>query len=109
MTVNGANGSNGHQERVTVGIVGGGVGGLALARMLEMAGVSYILFEANELVPRVGASVGILPPGMRILDQIRALDDVEKWKVPHDRWEHRDGTTGKLYRTSKALRALTEL
>lgn len=52
-------------------IVGGSVAGLSLANMLERFDIDYVLLEAYPaLAPQVGASIGLLPNGLRILDQI---------------------------------------
>ncbi|PNY26271.1 Monooxygenase FAD-binding protein, partial [Tolypocladium capitatum] len=93
------------REHVTVGIVGGGVAGLALAKMLEMLGVSYTLYESyHEIAPRAGASLGLMPNGLRILDQLGLSDQVEAFSVDHDHWEHRDGVSGTLYKHTTAMR-----
>lgn len=89
------------QKHVTVGIVGGGVAGLTLARMLEMANVSYILYEAYpEITPNSGASLGLMPN-----DQLGVIDQIEAFSVTHDRWEHRDADSGTVHTTSTAMRA----
>ncbi|TLD08105.1 hypothetical protein PspLS_12128 [Pyricularia sp. CBS 133598] len=52
-------------------IVGGGIGGLALANMLQEFDMEYVVLEAyTEIAPAVGASIGLFPNGLRILDQI---------------------------------------
>ncbi|KAF7557539.1 hypothetical protein G7Z17_g531 [Cylindrodendrum hubeiense] len=52
-------------------IVGGSVAGLSLANMLEKSNIDYILLEGYpEIAPQVGASIGLLPNGLRILDQL---------------------------------------
>lgn len=52
-------------------IVGGSVAGLSLANMLERFNIEYILLEGYpEIAPQVGASIGLLPNGLRILDQL---------------------------------------
>ncbi|KAG7054522.1 hypothetical protein JMJ77_0007002 [Colletotrichum scovillei] len=52
-------------------IVGGSVAGLALANMLEKFDIDYVVLEAYpEIAPQVGASIGLLPNGLRILDQL---------------------------------------
>ncbi|KAH8885604.1 FAD/NAD(P)-binding domain-containing protein [Thozetella sp. PMI_491] len=54
-----------------IAIVGGSIAGLSLANMLEKFGLDYILLEAYpEIAPQVGASIGMMPNGLRILDQI---------------------------------------
>ncbi|KAF9871350.1 FAD binding domain protein [Colletotrichum karsti] len=63
----------------TVLIAGGGIAGLTLANMLEKVGVSYLILEGyHEMAPQVGASIGILPNGSRILDQIGLYDKIRK-------------------------------
>ncbi|GME23337.1 Monooxygenase FAD-binding protein [Neofusicoccum parvum] len=97
------------QEHVTVGIVGGGIAGLTLANILEQSGISYILWEArDEIAPPEGASLGLMPNGLRILDQLGLIDELEEYAVPHDCWEYRDGE-GTLFNTLTAMRSYPEL
>ena len=94
------------QKHVTVGIVGGGIAGLTLANYLEQAGIPYLLWEKGaEIVPAVGASVGMMPNGLRVLDQLGIIDELEKYRIEHDRWEHRDGDDGTLYTATTAMRS----
>ncbi|KAK1634068.1 hypothetical protein BDP81DRAFT_408529 [Colletotrichum phormii] len=54
-----------------IAIVGGSVAALALANMLEKFNIDYVVLEAYpEIAPQVGASIGLLPDGLRILDQL---------------------------------------
>ncbi|KAE8138527.1 hypothetical protein BDV38DRAFT_281836 [Aspergillus pseudotamarii] len=95
-----------YKDSVSVAIIGGGIAGMTLANILEQAGISYILWEAyHQVAPPAGASVGLMPNGLRVLDQIGILDEVEHYMVPHVDWEHRDGD-GTLYCTQSALRLL---
>ncbi|KAK2774510.1 FAD binding domain protein [Colletotrichum kahawae] len=56
-------------------IVGGSVAGLALANMLEKFDIDYVVLEAYpDIAPQVGASIGLLPNGLRILDQLGCYD-----------------------------------
>ncbi|KAF5003673.1 hypothetical protein FDECE_9783 [Fusarium decemcellulare] len=58
-------------------IVGGGVAGLTLALMLEKFDIDYILLEARkEFAPQVGASIGMMPNGLLILDQLGCYEDI---------------------------------
>ncbi|ETS84422.1 hypothetical protein PFICI_02447 [Pestalotiopsis fici W106-1] len=58
-------------------IVGGGVAGLTLANMLEKLDINYIILESHsEIAPAVGASIGLFPNGLRILDQIGCYERV---------------------------------
>lgn len=58
-------------------IVGGSVAGLSLANMLEQLNIDYTLLEAYpEIAPQVGASIGLLPNGFRILDQLGCYEPI---------------------------------
>lgn len=58
-------------------IAGGGLAGLTLANALERAGIDYLLLEARAVIdPAVGASMGIMANGTRILDQLSCYDDI---------------------------------
>jgi len=58
-------------------IVGGGVGGLALALTLAKAGIDYVLLEAHpEIAPNAGASIAVSVGGSRTLDQVGVLEDL---------------------------------
>lgn len=60
-------------------IVGGSVSGLSLANMLEKFNIEYILLEAHpEIAPQLGASIGLLPGGLRILDQLGCYDRIQE-------------------------------
>lgn len=56
-------------------IVGGSIAGLSLALMLERNGIDYLVLEGYpNIAPQVGASIGLLPNGLRILDQLGCCD-----------------------------------
>ncbi|KKK27368.1 hypothetical protein ARAM_002289 [Aspergillus rambellii] len=58
-------------------IIGGSITGLTLANILERYGIEYTLFEKHDNVaPALGASLGILPHGARILSQLGCYDDL---------------------------------
>ncbi|OQD60429.1 hypothetical protein PENPOL_c023G00886 [Penicillium polonicum] len=60
-------------------IAGGSVAGLTLAHCLLKNNIDCIVLEASsEVAPEVGASIGILPNGARILDQLGVFDDVQE-------------------------------
>lgn len=64
-------------------IVGGSIAGLTLAHFLERAGIKYVVLEkGSNPAPQVGASIGILPNGARILDQLQLYDEVESHIEP---------------------------
>ena len=58
-------------------IVGGSVSGLSLANIFEQFGINYVLLEAYpNIAPQLGASIGLLPGGLRILDQLGCYDAI---------------------------------
>ncbi|RYP02256.1 hypothetical protein DL764_005863 [Monosporascus ibericus] len=75
-------------------IVGGSVAGLTLALMLEQNGIDFVVLEAYpEIAPQVGASISILPNGMRTLDQLGCHDSImEKAEDPVDKVYFRSST-----------------
>ncbi|KAL8788616.1 MAG: hypothetical protein Q9195_007211 [Heterodermia aff. obscurata] len=59
-------------------IVGGSIAGLMLAHCLHRAGIDYLVLEArDDIAPQLGASVGIMPNGARILDQLGLFEPIE--------------------------------
>ncbi|KAF5980614.1 hydroxylase [Fusarium bulbicola] len=58
-------------------IAGGSVAGLSVANMLEQLDIDYVVLEAYpQIAPQVGASIGILPNGFRILDQLGCFEPI---------------------------------
>ncbi|KAJ5440513.1 Monooxygenase FAD-binding [Penicillium cf. griseofulvum] len=61
----------------TVIIIGGSVAGLTLANVLERYGIEYILLEKYKVIaPQLGASIGILPYGLQVLDQLGIAEQI---------------------------------
>ncbi|KAJ5645424.1 hypothetical protein N7507_011435 [Penicillium longicatenatum] len=59
-------------------IVGGSVAGLTLAHCLDRAGIDYVILEKRqEIAPQEGASIGIMPNGARILEQLGLYANLE--------------------------------
>ena len=66
-------------EAFKVIIAGGGIAGLTLANMLEKFDIDYILLESySSIAPAVGASIGLFPNGLRILDQLGLYEQIEE-------------------------------
>ncbi|KAH1304729.1 hypothetical protein KXW98_001578 [Aspergillus fumigatus] len=64
-------------------IVGGSIAGLTLAHCLSKAGIDYIVLEKRKhIAPQEGASIGILPHGGRILEQLGLFYLVEEQIEP---------------------------
>ena len=61
----------GEQKPFKVVIVGGSLSGLALANMLQLNGIDFVLLEAYPTIaPQIGASIGFLSQSCRIFDQL---------------------------------------
>ncbi|OGM48097.1 monooxygenase [Aspergillus bombycis] len=65
------------KPKFRVVIVGGSIAGLTLAHCLLKNNIDFVVLEAHsEIAPQVGASIGIIPNGARILDQLGLFDDI---------------------------------
>ncbi|KAL3490080.1 hypothetical protein BJX62DRAFT_226170 [Aspergillus germanicus] len=65
-------------------IVGGSIAGLTLAHCLaKLPNVDFVILEKRaEIAPQEGASVGILPHGGRILDQLGLFEEILRHVEP---------------------------
>lgn len=80
--------------RVVIG--GGSITGLALANMLQLYDIDYVVLEGySNIAPQVGASIGMLPHGNRILDQLGLYQKILELCPPLDSFHFRD-KTGKV-------------
>jgi FAD dependent monooxygenase len=60
-------------------IVGGSIAGLTLAHCLDRAQIDYVILERRaEVAPQEGASLGIMPNGARILQQLGLYSKLEE-------------------------------
>jgi len=67
-------------------ISGGGIAGLTLANALQLGGIDFVLLERrNNIAPQVGASIGILPNGARIIDQLGCYEEILELVEPLDK------------------------
>ena len=58
-----------------VGIVGGGISGLAVGCALELHGVKTIIFERGKDISEYGAGISISPNGLRLLEKLGTKED----------------------------------
>lgn len=71
------------KKKLRVIIVGGSVAGLTLAHGLHHNDIDFVVLEASEeMAPHIGASIVVLPNGLRILDQLGICDDIIKMVDP---------------------------
>lgn len=89
-------------------IAGGSLVGLGLALAFERVGIEYELFEKGEFAPQLGASIGIHPHTIRILEQLGVWEDIEKQVVPLQDRNHYDGN-GHCFEESHVLVDINEM
>lgn len=89
-------------------IAGGSLVGLSLALALEKAGIDWELFEKGDIAPQIGASIGLHPQSLRILDQLGVWEDIEKTIVPLHHRLHFDGA-GKCFEDSYVLKDIEQM
>ncbi|KAJ5680157.1 hypothetical protein N7455_008755 [Penicillium solitum] len=89
-------------------IAGGSLVGLGLALAFERVGIEYELFEKGEFAPQLGASIGIHPHTIRILEQLGVWEDIEKQVVPLQDRNHYDGN-GHCFEESHVLVDINEI
>ncbi|GAA5119123.1 FAD-dependent monooxygenase [Alloalcanivorax gelatiniphagus] len=66
-------------EQLRVAIIGGGIGGVALARALSRRGIDFHLFEQAPAFGEVGAGVQMTPNAVKVLKALgltESLDDI---------------------------------
>ncbi|KAG0230107.1 hypothetical protein BGW41_002605 [Actinomortierella wolfii] len=64
-------------------IVGAGVGGLAVALMMQLAGIEYEILERNTgKEPNKGGGIAVGPPVLRLFEQMGLLEDIEAISMP---------------------------
>ncbi|ESZ95337.1 hypothetical protein SBOR_4271 [Sclerotinia borealis F-4128] len=86
-----------HDEPFRVVIIGGSVAGLVLGNMLQLNGIDFVILEAYpNIAPQVGASIGLLPNGNRILDQLGLFDTILGLAPPVERFNFRNSKGERL-------------
>ncbi|KAJ5371886.1 hypothetical protein N7517_003892 [Penicillium concentricum] len=100
--------SNQDTKPFKVLIAGGSLVGLGLALAFERAGIDYELFEKGDFATQLGASIGIHPHTIRILEQLGVWKDIEKQVVPLKGRNHYDGN-GHCFEESHVLEDINEI
>jgi 2-polyprenyl-6-methoxyphenol hydroxylase-like FAD-dependent oxidoreductase len=66
-----------------IGIVGGGIGGIAAALALHRAGIGAVVYEKAPRLQEVGAGMMLWPNATRVLRELGVLDEVLKRSGPN--------------------------
>ncbi|KAF9333371.1 hypothetical protein BG006_003709 [Podila minutissima] len=69
-------------NRTKVLIVGGGLGGLVLAILLERAGTEYWVLEQSVLVRPIGSVIALSPLVLPLMEQLGLLEEIERLSKP---------------------------
>lgn len=59
-----------------VAIIGGGIGGVALARSLDLLGIDYHVFERAAAFGEIGAGVQVTPNAVKVLEALGLAEDL---------------------------------
>ncbi|MGN6581833.1 MAG: FAD-dependent monooxygenase [Bordetella sp.] len=88
------------QKRLRIGIIGGGIGGVALARSLDAVGIDYRLFEKASAFGEVGAGVQMTPNAVKVLKALGLGENLRRMGFLPEAMVGRNGQTGQeLFRT----------
>ncbi|CAM5481557.1 FAD-dependent monooxygenase [Eoetvoesiella caeni] len=84
------------KQNTRVAVVGGGLGGLAAARLLQKAGINAQVYEQAPSFLKLGAGIHISPNVMKVMRVMGIEKDLEAAGCSPDRWRSRDGVTGEI-------------
>ncbi|KAF9551629.1 hypothetical protein EC957_006522 [Mortierella hygrophila] len=63
-------------------IVGGGLGGLVLAILLQRAGIDYLVLEQSVLIRPIGSVIALSPLVLPLMEQLGLLDEIKLLSKP---------------------------
>ncbi|MEK5444625.1 MULTISPECIES: FAD-dependent monooxygenase [unclassified Fredinandcohnia] len=88
------------KKSLVVGIIGGGIGGVALARALQQRGISFHLFEQATEFREVGAGIQMTPNAVKVLNSLGLENAIQRVGFLPEAMVGRSGETGEeLFRT----------
>jgi 2-polyprenyl-6-methoxyphenol hydroxylase-like FAD-dependent oxidoreductase len=88
------------ERNLRVGIIGGGIGGLALAGTLSKFGMEAHVFERAPAFGEIGAGIQMTPNAVKIMRALDLWDDLNKASFRPQCLVGRDGKTGReMFRT----------
>jgi salicylate hydroxylase len=79
-----------------IAIIGSGLGGLCAAIALRRSGHHCTLYDRSDFVDEVGAGIGIVSNGTRLLEKVWGVDLTDVKPVVIQRLVMRDWKTGKI-------------
>jgi 2-polyprenyl-6-methoxyphenol hydroxylase-like FAD-dependent oxidoreductase len=85
-------------KKISVAIVGAGMGGLAAAATLRRAGIDVAVYEQASRFARIGAGIQMMPNSMKVLRGIGIEDRLRAIAFAPFSHLNRDGYTGEITR-----------
>jgi len=82
------------KKDIEVGIIGGGIGGIALARSLWKQGISFHLFEQAAEFKEVGAGIQMTPNAVKVLNSLGLEQEIQRVGFLPEAMVGRSGETG---------------
>ncbi|WP_319455896.1 MULTISPECIES: FAD-dependent monooxygenase [unclassified Mycobacterium] len=83
--------------RLSVGVIGGGIGGAAAAQFLRRAGVDVTVFEQADEFREVGAGVQVSPNAVRLLERVGIAERLAEFAATPDViWQFHKWRTGEI-------------
>ena len=94
------------RQNLSIGIVGGGIGGLSAALSLLRAGVDVQVYERARTISEVGAGIAVSPNASRILHRLGLAQALESMAVKPLAWHDRRWDDGRTLLRSPAAGAM---
>jgi salicylate hydroxylase/6-hydroxynicotinate 3-monooxygenase len=85
-------------SQLSIGIVGAGMGGLAVAATLRRAGITVQVYEQAPRFARIGAGIQMMPNSMKVLRGIGVEEKLRQKSFQPYSHLNREGDTGKVMR-----------
>jgi 6-hydroxynicotinate 3-monooxygenase len=82
--------------KLRIAIVGGGLGGLAAAALMQRAGFQFKVYEQAHAFSRLGAGINLGPNLMRVLRRIGIAEELVDVGAQPDRWLSLKWDTGEI-------------
>jgi len=86
------------KAKISIAVVGAGMGGLAVAATLRRAGIAVKVYEQAARFGRIGAGIQMMPNSMKVLRGIGVEDRLRAVAFAPYSHLNRDGYTGKVTR-----------
>src|SRR5579872_819692 len=86
------------QKKLTIAVVGAGMGGLAVAATLRRIGIDAQVYEQAARFARIGAGIQMMPNSMKVLRKIGVEEKVRSIAFQPYSHLNREWDTGKVMR-----------